>query len=107
MLSKVFLNLLDNTLRHGGHATEVTVNAAENRDGTLTIAWQDNGCGVADTIKEQIFDRGFGSNTGFGLFLTREVLSLTGITIIENGVPGQGARFEITVPKDKFRVKDL
>lgn len=39
----------------------------------------------------------------FGMFLVREILSLTDITIKETGVPGKGARFEITVPKEAFR----
>jgi signal transduction histidine kinase len=48
---------------------------------------------------ERIFEQGFGKNTGLGLFLSREILAITGITITENGVPGKGARFEITVPR--------
>jgi signal transduction histidine kinase len=50
-----------------------------------------------------IFDRGFGKHTGFGLFLSREILAITGITITENGEPGKGARFEIVVPKGAYR----
>jgi signal transduction histidine kinase len=52
---------------------------------------------------ERIFERGYGKNTGLGLFLSREILAITGITITENGVPGKGARFEITVPKGAYR----
>jgi signal transduction histidine kinase len=37
------------------------------------------------------------------LFLSREILAITGITITGNGVPGKGARFEITVPKGMYR----
>jgi hypothetical protein len=37
------------------------------------------------------------------LFLIREILSITGITIDENGEPGRGARFEITVPNGTYR----
>ncbi len=40
----------------------------------------------------------------FGLFLVREILALTGITITETGFPGSGARFEIHVPKKMARV---
>ena len=54
--------------------------------------------------KEKIFERGYGKNTGLGLFLAREILSITGITIRETGKPGKGARFEIAVPKDAFHV---
>jgi len=34
---------------------------------------------------------------GLGLFLSREILAITGITITETGEPGNGARFEIAV----------
>jgi hypothetical protein len=44
------------------------------------------------------FEKGFGSNTGPGLFLVREVLSITGITTRKNGIPGKGAQFERMVP---------
>jgi hypothetical protein len=38
-----------------------------------------------------------------GLFLAREILSITSITIRETGEPGKGARFEIFVPKSAYR----
>jgi hypothetical protein len=38
-----------------------------------------------------------------GLFLIREILGISGITIEEKGVPGEGARFEIRVPPGRFR----
>jgi len=41
-----------------------------------------------------------------GLFLAREILSITGITIKETGEPGNGARFEIAVPEGAFRFTD-
>ena len=43
----------------------------------------------------------------FGLYLMGEILSITGITITENGTPGKGAQFEITVPKGMWRMKDV
>jgi K+-sensing histidine kinase KdpD len=43
-------------------------------------------------------------NRGLGLFLAKEILSITGLTIQETGVPGKGARFEIQVPLECFRV---
>jgi uncharacterized membrane protein YtjA (UPF0391 family) len=39
------------------------------------------------------------------LFIIRELLGFTGIAITETGIPGKGVRFEIVVPKDKFRQK--
>lgn len=102
MLEKVFANLMDNTIRHGVSATEVHTTCIIS-DSELKIIWEDNGEGVAESEKEKIFDRGIGKNTGFGLFLTREILSTTGITVKETGKEGQGARFEIIVPIGAWR----
>jgi signal transduction histidine kinase len=102
ILEKVFFCLLDNTLRHGKHATTVTVSAEEIPAG-LIIRWEDDGTGIPADEKEVIFHQGYGKNTGLGLFLSREILSITGMTIIESGTPGKGARFEITVPRGTYR----
>jgi signal transduction histidine kinase len=42
-------------------------------------------------------------HSGFGLYFTREILSITGICIRETGEPGNGARFEIVVPRGKYK----
>jgi PAS domain S-box-containing protein len=103
MLEKVFFNLLDNAVRHGGHVTEIRI-SSRNSGSNLDIVWEDNGIGVPARDKDRIFEQGFGKNTGLGMFLTREILSLTGITITETGEPGKGARFEILVPMGMYRV---
>ena len=102
MLGKAIFNLLDNSLRHGRHVTEIRVTSEKAGD-ELAVVWEDNGIGVAAEEKNRIFERGFGKNTGMGMFLIREILSLTGITIKENGIPGRGARFEMIVPKRQYR----
>jgi signal transduction histidine kinase len=102
MLERVFGNLMDNAIRHGEHVTAISITATPSDTG-LTICWEDDGVGVPDSDKERIFERGFGKHTGLGLFLAREILSLTGITIQENGRYGTGARFEMRVPAGSFR----
>jgi signal transduction histidine kinase len=103
LLGKVFYNLIDNALRYGGkQITAITVTAYEEDD-SLVILFEDNGAGISDEDKKKLFKKGFGKNTGLGLFLSREILATTGITITENGEPGKGARFEIRVPKGSFR----
>ncbi|MDP2796375.1 MAG: hypothetical protein Q8N94_02545 [Methanoregula sp.] len=51
-----------------------------------------------------MFERSYGKHTGFGLFLAKEILSITGLVITETGEPGKGARFGISVPKGKYRL---
>ena len=58
----------------------------------VVLAFEDNGIGIPGQDKERIFTRGFGKNTGYGLFLAREILAITGITIKETGKVGKGAR---------------
>lgn len=105
MLEKVFFNLLDNSIRHGERVTEIRVSSHQSGKDRVVV-WEDNGIGIAADDKNRIFDRGFGKNTGLGLFLVREILSLTDITITETGEPGKGARFEITLPKGAYRFSD-
>jgi PAS domain S-box-containing protein len=105
MLVKVFYNLLENSLRHGGKVDRIEI-GAEIHEGNAVIFIQDNGRGIPLENKERIFEKGFGSNTGLGLFLVRQVLGITGIVIKENGKEGGGARFEITIPNGTFRQGD-
>jgi PAS domain S-box-containing protein len=102
LLAKVFFNLFDNARQHGGSVSRITL-SYHPADNGLTIVVADNGTGVAPEQKTHLFDRGFGKNTGLGLFLSREILSITEITITENGIPGRGAQFEIFVPQGSFR----
>jgi PAS domain S-box-containing protein len=102
MLQKVFFNLFDNSIRHGGTVHEIRVMCRDSETG-LGILWKDDGVGIPASEKEMIFERGYGKNTGLGLFLVREILAITGITITENGEPGKGASFEMQVPKGTYR----
>ena len=101
MLDKVFHNLLDNSIRHGKGVTHIRVSGKDGPDG-YTITWKDNGVGVSMSEKDLIFERGHGQHTGLGLFLVREILALTGISITETGKEGSGARFEILVPNGVY-----
>jgi len=103
MLKKAFFNLLDNAVRHGERVTEIRVSSRPSEN-DLVVVLEDDGVGIPADEKDRIFEQGFGKNTGLGLFLVREILSLTGISIKECGEEGVGARFEITVPSGVYRV---
>jgi len=102
LLPKVFYNLLENAIRHGEHVTTVRFSSRESELG-LTLVCEDDGAGVDAESKKHLFQKGFGKHTGFGLYLMREILGITGITIRETGEPGNGARFEMTVPDGMWR----
>ncbi|WFN34072.1 PAS domain S-box protein [Methanogenium sp. S4BF] len=106
LITTVFSNMMDNIIRHAGGATEVIVSCVPEESGGFTIVWEDDGVGIPDALKERIFDRGHGSNTGLGLFLVREILAITGIAIRECGIEGKGARFELLVPPGGWRTEE-
>jgi PAS domain S-box-containing protein len=100
---RVIYNLLENALRHGGGVTQIHITTGEETDGTLVVAFEDDGEGIPNDEKERIFRYGYGKNTGFGLAFSRDVLSVTDIGIRETGTAGRGARFEILVPPRAWR----
>ncbi|MEI6840734.1 MAG: PAS domain S-box protein [Methanomicrobiales archaeon] len=102
LLENVFYNLVDNAVRYGGRISTVSF-SVEDREGEAVIVCNDDGVGVPAGEKELIFEHGYGKNTGVSLFLTREILKITGISIHETGEPGKGARFEIRVPNGIWR----
>ncbi|MDD1681721.1 MAG: hybrid sensor histidine kinase/response regulator [Methanoregula sp.] len=102
LVMKVFSNLIDNALRYGKTITTITFRYEQEAGGGKIIC-EDDGVGIAEGEKEKIFAYEYGLNTGLGLFLAREILTITGITITEAGVAGKGARFEIHFPQNTIR----
>ena len=87
---------------HGKTATGIRLYYQKSADG-LTLIFENDGTGIPKDMKEKIFDRRYEEKKGLGLFLAREILGITGITIKETGEAGKGARFEITVPEGTYR----
>ncbi|MEI6796997.1 MAG: PAS domain S-box protein, partial [Methanomassiliicoccales archaeon] len=74
LAEKVPYNLIDNSMRHGEHVTRIKLSAEQRGDAVLLL-YEDNGVGIVGKDGERLFEKGFGKNTGFGLFLTREILA--------------------------------
>jgi two-component system, sensor histidine kinase and response regulator len=102
LMSKIFTNMIENAVRYGQTITAVRFSIAE-QNGAVVIICQDNGVGIPPENKEKIFSYEYGMSTSMGLFLSREILALTGITIGEKGEYRRGARFEISCPPATIR----
>ena len=102
MIEKVFYNLVDNSIRHGGSVTMIALEYQYDED-DLLIRYTDNGQGVPSDVKEMIFSHGFGKNSGLGLSLCRDILAITGLTIRETGTEGSGVQFEIRAKPGLYR----
>ncbi|MFA5269283.1 MAG: PAS domain S-box protein [Methanoregula sp.] len=102
LIEKVFYHLMANSLCHGDHVTHMDYSLREAGD-NLILIYGDNGAGITAEEKNHLFRKGSGNHTGLGLFLSKEILSITGITITETGEAGKGVRFEIVVPRGAHR----
>jgi PAS domain S-box-containing protein len=102
LLERVFFNLIHNAMQHGEKVTRVSIFSNEDNRG-LVISVADNGTGILPEYKNRLFVQGSGKHRGLGLFLAKEILAMTGMTIDETGEFGNGARFEIVVPGGRYR----
>jgi signal transduction histidine kinase len=102
-VTKAFRNIFENAGIHGKNVSEIIVKSTKDDRG-LTLIISDNGIGIPEEMKKEIFEPGMMRNRGLGLFFAKEILSITGLTIEETGVPGKGAQFEIHVPPGGFRI---
>lgn len=102
LIAKVFHNLIQNAMQHGGCTTTICFSLKE-QEGIRSIVCEDDGVGIPAEMKEKLFTRDFGKDHGLGLFLAMEILAITGITITEQGEPRKGAKFVMTIPMGGIR----
>jgi signal transduction histidine kinase len=100
-LRQLFFNFVDNTRKYGKKTTTIRVHFEKADQDCLKLVYEDDGVGVPLENKQRLFKEGFstGGSTGFGLFLTKKMIDVYGWTITEDGEPGKGAKFTITIPK--------
>lgn len=103
LLPRVFFNLLENSLRNSTRDKPEIALFTRMEPEDLLIVYTDTGYSIPADLKEKIFEGGDVTGAVQGLFLIRELLAFTGITIQETGTAEAGIRFEIRVPKGKFR----
>ena len=101
-------NLLDNAfdaaLAEGSQSKKVTLYMAET-DKELIVEVADNGCGVDESVREQIFERGVSSKSqeagerGIGLYLVKTYVEQAGGVITVDDNEPCGTVFSVFIPK--------
>lgn len=105
LLGAVFRNLLKNAIQHNDkRVPEVAVDATV-RDGMASVRIADNGPGVRDSQKEEIFGKGEkgleSSGSGIGLYLVNTLVeSYGGDVWVEDNDP-DGAAFVVRLPVER------
>ncbi|KUG20367.1 osmosensitive k+ channel histidine kinase kdpd [hydrocarbon metagenome] len=103
----LFRNLIENSFRYGGPDVLVQIQVEEREDDVI-VSIEDTGPGLADVLKEHIFERfrypgGGKSGMGLGLFICRTLVERYGGRIwADDRVPGSpemGAAFRFLLLK--------
>jgi PAS domain S-box-containing protein len=108
LLRQLFYNLIDNSLKYGEKLSWIRVHYEEKKGGHLNVIYEDNGVGISPAAKPKLFGEGYttGKGSGYGLYLIKRMMEVYGWTIEENGEPGKGARFVMTIPRMNTNGRD-
>ena len=108
LLRQLFYNLIDNTLKYGEKTGQIRIYSRTPRADKLELVYKDDGVGIPDNMRSNIFKEGFtlGKGTGYGLFMIKRICEVYGWNIQETGIQGKGVRFVITIPKTNSNGKE-
>ena len=101
LLRQLFYNLTDNSLRYGEKIQQIRVYYKTSSSNQLELVYEDDGVGIPDNMRSNLFKEGFtsGKGTGYGLFMMRRICEVYGWTIQETGKQGKGVQFTMLIPR--------
>ena len=104
LLSRALGNLVSNAIKYtqrDGHVRVVTAGG----DGVITIAVDDDGCGIAPEDQARLFEKysrvGSGrrvEGTGLGLYIVRRIAEAHGGSVSVSSAVGKGSVFTVRLP---------
>ncbi len=102
---QVFSNLLSNAIKVTPEKGEIYFDLSWDED-NFSFSLTDTGHGLPSGEEEKVFDKYWtgkkskGSGTGLGLFICRSIIEAHGGAISCRNVPGRGASFTFTIPRE-------
>ncbi|MEM1592200.1 MAG: PAS domain S-box protein [Candidatus Bathyarchaeia archaeon] len=97
-LRQLFYNLIENSIRHGERVRCIKVYYRPLGE-SIEIIYEDDGIGISEDNKSNLFREGYGKGTGYGLYFIKKLCEMYGWEIKEVGEYGVGVKFIITIPK--------
>jgi PAS domain S-box-containing protein len=99
LLRQLFYNLVDNSLKYGEKIRQITFHCEMTRADELELVYEDDGVGISNSVRGNLFKEGAGKSTGYGLFMIKRICEVYGWNIQEADIQGKGVKFVITIPK--------
>lgn len=110
LLTQVFYNLIHNSTKYAEKLTRIRIHCEKAGENELKLVYEDDGVGISDSTRVNLFKEGCGKGTGYGLYLIKKICDAYNWTIQETGKEGTGAQFTMTIPrtgKDAQKVRYL
>jgi hypothetical protein len=101
-LPAVFFHIFDSTIKETERVTTIVITYHIRENGCAILIETDGG-GIENSFKESLFTQRE-ERYGNGLFLAHEICAISDMTIKETGTPKKGARFEIVIPAEGYRI---
>lgn len=102
LLSQVWVNLLSNAVKFTPKGGKIEV-TAQKRNGVVTVCVRDNGCGMDEETKKNMFNKFYQGDTsrategnGLGLSVVKKICDLLQITVEVQSLLGVGTLFTLT-----------
>lgn len=106
LIRQVLTNLIDNAIKYNAEGTVVQLHSFE-QENSLCVSVEDNGAGIPEEQQGRLFKKFSRSEkgtaervkgTGLGLYLCKYFIELHGGKISVSSKPGQGTKFQFTLP---------
>jgi signal transduction histidine kinase len=102
-LRQVFLNLTINAIQAIDGPGTIDIATATSQDQAITATISDSGCGMSQTLMEQIWDPFFttkdvGKGIGLGLAVTYNIIKMHGGEVAVESSPSRGSKFTVRLP---------
>jgi PAS domain S-box-containing protein len=99
LLRQFFYNLIDNSLKYGEKVSQIRVYFEKAEDDKLKLIYEDDGVGIPEKMRSNLFKEGVGEGTGYGLYMIKKICETYGWAIQETGKSGKGVHFIVTMLK--------
>jgi signal transduction histidine kinase len=105
---RAILNLVTNAIdacTESDTAGDLIVIRTRSEPGAIVLTVEDNGIGMADDVRSQLFTRFFstkpGKGTGLGLPVVKKIVEEHGGTVEVQSQPGRGSSFHLRLPRSE------
>ena len=106
LIERVMQNLIDNAMKYTPEGGKIIIKTLKNSDGNVEVTVSDNGMGIPENEREQIFERYYKANnftdlknsTGLGLAIAKKILDLHNSTLDLISKENFGSSFIFRLP---------